>query len=970
MFRISHASGSASGYRKSVEEAIRALSELIARFPNSTEIPRALFARAKSFTEIGRNHEAKRDYLTLIRNHPSFEMLDSARMAVAGIDIAANDHAAAIAQLREVEKNPESAHYPFALHKLAWSYLNLKAVSEAVRYLEKHIRYYAAAEQSDGRADEADAVSAGLAENSLSDLALFYLEGFEASPGDFPISRALPYFRSIAEGPRFGKLLASFAKLLGAHNHYHELVAWKSAVLEDFPELPEASEITLLVFDYQFAHRDFASLASTTSDLVSQYANRDAKAKESIREALIRAAKELQELVLKNKSADEVQSLAGPLSKLYNAVVEVLGEHDPRGAQARLNLAETLFQVKDFAAATAYYRWIVANVHSDTKEINLEKISLEAIASRYEELKGRGAIPGALEAKAIPGESQPALSKESPLSEWVAWIDTHEHTFAGDRTAPSAEFQAEFENFQFEAARALYAAGLTQTALERMRRLAFERPNSRNAVASISLILDSYVKSRDWDRAHDLTRAIAEVKEWEPLPLAAKAFEIGADTSYKIAEGSSREDATEAELRATLKSADACAKRYARSARHVDCLVLAGKTALLLKDVPKANAYFTKVIEDRQTAPHHLSACVLLRASIKEDEGRIVEALEDLQLYLGSAEASKDKPKDEIVKKILHLAWLSGDAPVLKAALEKNSARAQALKDDFDRGAAFLALKEPVSEEAASRYFKKAYTGSSGCKSIWALAALSATRKLPFQDRLVLIQRIGAHWNDLDPADQLALVAELHQTIPRIVLENRKMLGAIARVAADQSSIERRLRLIKEVEQAVAKVLALPWAALKAAILDEHAEAYLDFTRSLKALKVSDSLPPEELKAYNELLATLIRPLNEKAAELQRHSLELALESGPAPEALRALLEKEPFRPSEHGKYLALWRNALKQRNFPLLFELAVQAEAKFKFSKEAVRIVKALSLYFAGAKAEGLAVLRENQMLGARSTP
>jgi len=231
-FRIAHGKAHQShgkldltSYRRVMQQSIATLTQLIHSYPDYHEIAHAYFMRGKACEEIDAKAFAKQDYLYLVKNFPRSEEADSAYMSLAEFAIDAGDHAKAITYLKEVEKDSNDPHYPFALYKLSWAYYNLRNIHEALSYAERLSAFYGAKKKDQGgklyTSDEA------LRENVLTDATVFFFDGYEQGITGYEIDRAFSYFTKLESGPLRGKMLLKYAKLLRSHGHDHDLIEWK-----------------------------------------------------------------------------------------------------------------------------------------------------------------------------------------------------------------------------------------------------------------------------------------------------------------------------------------------------------------------------------------------------------------------------------------------------------------------------------------------------------------------------------------------------------------------------------------------------------------------------------------------------------------------------------------------------------------------------------------------------------------------
>jgi tetratricopeptide (TPR) repeat protein len=255
LFRLTHRSTKKvdpARFNRAVQATIATLTTLISKYPGFEEIPHAYYSRGKSFEEIGLIEKATHDYLHLVRTFPDSEDTVSAYMSLAEFAIQANDHAKAISHLVQVEKHPESPHYPFALYKLAWAHYNLKETPTALSYAERNIAFYNERLPVAGQAKTGDTTlnsDSALRDNTLQDLALFFFQGYEGKVPRYALQNALPYFKKIENGAPLGRILVRFSKLLRSHGHESDLGSFKDQVISSESERQESLDILLITFE-------------------------------------------------------------------------------------------------------------------------------------------------------------------------------------------------------------------------------------------------------------------------------------------------------------------------------------------------------------------------------------------------------------------------------------------------------------------------------------------------------------------------------------------------------------------------------------------------------------------------------------------------------------------------------------------------------------------------------------------------
>ncbi|OFZ17991.1 MAG: hypothetical protein A2X94_06350 [Bdellovibrionales bacterium GWB1_55_8] len=1014
LFRVAHGNAHRTAgkqavqlgaYNKAMKGSIDTLNALISRYPGYEEMPLAYFMRARAREELGDKNSAAKDYSHLVAKFPDAPETPPAYMALAEFAIAANDHSRAVALLTNVEKLPDNPHYPFALYKLAWSHFNLKSIHKSLSYIERHIAYYReklADVAPDGTTDSA------LVSNSLMDSATFYFEGFEQGDSAFPASGALKYFRKLETGPALGKMLLRFTRLLRSHAHEKELLTWKDELLLAEGNRPEIMDVVLTVYEHQRNKRQYPQLIESARDMVRIYdaSARNAAFAEGFRSAqkvLIETADGLHSVIQKNKNADGVKALSANLAAIYDAFTRIVEESDLRVPRVHYNLAETLFLIGDYPGATEHYRWVIEHGKWQADP------SIKAIAARYEVLKQRR-LAG-VDVAARPFSENSDRKPDPIFSEWVSWVDDH-----ADRAEKSDE-KVRGDNFLFEANRALYAQGAIVDATKRMVEFAESIPASKYAIPSASLVLDTYLASSAWKDLYEIAKAFLDEKAWKKTDFHARLQSVAADSYYKIIEGLYKESRFDD----VLKEAERFVAEYRGNARHTDCLNLAGKAALAVGRPDIARGHFSRVIV---AAPQsqNASEALLARALISEKRHDVAAAAADYRAYLAG---SKQKPKefDALRRKTLFLAWLSADPAELRGALDTPVICAEGLAEDCDRFRALAALgisgggasERAGNLEQTSAALERVRKTEGENRTVWAALALEGVKHLSFRDRLYLLRQVASGWEDADPLVKYALLPNLTVSIPRAFQLNRMSMAQTAPLRAHEKYITRRVEVIREIENAAIKVVKLPWARIRAEVLNEVASVYLDFTRELAAIPAPKDLADEDKVTYEDTIRKLVLPFEEKGQEMRRKAFEIASQflveessvgtiTGPffaenpsqskrfrsladrkLPQAPVATLDlefldqldenldwrslmKSPADESKPGRKIRkLWAQALSDRKWQqvaFFLQEAAQLRDENAVTPAVLGLMKALTLSVAGARGEGLVEL-ENARSG-----
>lgn len=890
-FRISHANAHKRGaakpdlkaHQSAMKQSIEALNRLIQAYPGYETIDRAYFLRGKAYEELEDKVRARSDYLHMVKNFPESPETTSAYMSLGEFAVEAGKHEEAVVYFKQVEKRPETPQYPFALYKLAWSEFNLKKIPEALEYQRKHVAYYRFKQKQQGVLTPSDKA---LMENSFMDYPLFYLEGFEKNHSEFPVASALDQFKDLDKGsdknPMIGKMLTRFAKLLRAHDHEQPLTEWTDLLMDKENERPESLETISILFDFYKGKRKYFELSKVTPKFISLYEKRaeifqKTDAYKNAQRQLIETSDEIQKLTIKNKNSPEVRKLSQALANVYLAFTKIVSPEDTRVPRVHYNLAETLFEIGDYEGATEHYRWVVDR-RVNQKDLSSREAAIKAISSQYRVLKADKTIPGELKPQSLEDDSDKSLPEK--LGRWVEWIDT----YAKD----AADNDEVFYNFYFEACRTIYASGRIKDATDRMQEFALDHPDSKFAIPAASLVLDTSIHTKDWAKTHTLARKLIKVKQWKGSKFAGVLDKTAADSFYKIMDDAYKAGNT-AEV---LEKAEDFRSLYATHARLEDVYHLASKAAIDATEDEKAEAYLNKLINEFPQSPLRARAFAN-RGKIREKKYDFARAVDDYRSYLNSLRKD-EKPETSIKdlrKKILELALYSGNWDELKKAIKEEKECQGELSTLCDRLEGLRNVYQS-SEDSADALYRKAKRDSfKDNRPIWAAAALVHSGKLKLHERLQAIRYLAGDWSDLDPADQLILLPSISESVTKAFAQCRAELKTTQKLKATETSIKRRMENIRELENTGTRAVKLPWARVRASVLSEIAESYLEFARGLGNLENPKDLPAAELEEYKKTIQEITLPFEEKGQELRGKAFEIAAASAIEDQTLRSILD-------------------------------------------------------------------------------
>ena len=929
-FRISEGKSLHSStplYTDSLREAAKAYTVLLGKYPFHTDTPIAHFKRGKAYHELGLLSLARVDDLFLLNQFPDFKYLDSALMDLADDAQASNHHEEALQYLTKIQTLKGSEYLGIAIHKAAWSQFNLGRMKEAIDSLHREITFYRSKKKDQTAADPA------FLESAFHDLALFHFECINKHLGSDSVELTLSDFESIDQnGHSFGTSALSFGKMLKAYALISELEELKDRLIHSHPSIPETTEITLLYYQHQFEKRNWNEVSKLNSDLkkLSSKGGLENQAHNRIESLVSGALTDLHQLVIRNKNATARETLIQPLISITESTQGLFGPASAMSLRARYALAETLFELGDYPRASAEYSKLISPGITQAlpgAKLDEPSIRLRQISSLYREIKNLSLIP----------EPFPIVKIKSPVSSIpegkLKLIQDWVRLQSSVATQPS---------FALEAAKLQYLYVNHELALQSLLELGLKFKATPEARTALSIVLDTEVESEDWNQVHALATQLI------PHPFGSPEFESKiralAGTSYlKIM-------ASNPDPESTLQMAKSCEKQFKDSVILNECQLRKAHSWLALHDFANAEGALSHLIS-KETAPQKLKALLLFRSEVRGNQGKTRESILDLERH-----QMLDHYQDtDLNQRLLEWVWLKGDQKKLTELLSISGichGKTESLCETYRQ----LRVLDQGTEKGVNYTvaFKNTLRALPQIRPIWALIALRNPKKLPFQDRLVLLERLGTSWEHLSPTLQIHLATLMIGRVGEALESIRITAPSIAPLTSDAHSIERRLKLMNELDLAFSKVMKMGWTDLKEKGVSE---LILIHTRLLSDLKRIHT-PPEYLKPFETRLSDLgiaLKTLEKVEFNEERSDQE-------------PILLSEAVRQSLPESLWAEWKEGVESHQMDYLFHLASSIESKNDSGKRLAPILKGVVLALKGTGAEGLALVESAPDSGLKS--
>jgi tetratricopeptide (TPR) repeat protein len=847
-FRISegHANtGEGRIHRASLQAAVRTLSRLIALSPDGSLAPAAYFKRGKAASELGEDLSALRDLSLVVSKFPDFEWRDSAEMALGDLQRKREKHAEALTHYRRVEEMPESPHHPFALHQGAWSRYLLGEIPSALETLGKECAiWFRKLDAKTAGPYPEKASSRAFLEVALGDAAFFSFEALNRKLPGASIEGSLRTLRELdRDGQHLGLMVLKLARMLKGYALGPELEALKTLLMHRHPSLPETSEVAILFYQLQLERRAWNRIPDIASELPKlRQPGIRSRLEPVIRESL----SALHALVTRNKDSSARMELVKPLITVTDSLNGLLGSGNPTVLSAQYALAETLFDLGEYREAARRYASLEtpAGQHpAPTRHSLIER----RLSAQFRAWEKEGRLPGPF--KVVKLASPSMVLNETHRAELSKWAEEALQT----TPLPSG--------FEIEALKILYQLSQTHAerfaVLERLEQFALARPGTPEGTSATGIVLDTLSDSGEWDL------------------LAASARRLG---SWNIAEN--------AELKALLASSEdaeslnrarTCLARATLPSVRRECSIAEARALIRTGDRKEAEARLSQLLLNHPEEPR-VQAMLLTRADLLMKSGRIEEAGRDLEAY-----QKMTRFRDtEMTLRLLQHHWFSGNWTHLQSLLTDPLACANEFRKSlcapFEAARALMEGRDAKTPYLA--LYRNTLRAPENARALWCLMALTRPRTLAFQDRLVLLQRLGKSWNALPPNLQLHFLPLLRERAGDAMESIRLTAPGIAPLRPDSAAILRRVELVREIEGAFGSLLVLPSIGLKTRGVEELVRIHQTLLDGLKQMQV----PPGELTPLQEKIANLQQTLRQLSA--LRYELRRDGDVPPLPELL------------------------------------------------------------------------------------
>lgn len=291
----------------------------------------------------------------------------------------------------------------------------------------------------------------------------------------------------------------------------------------------------------------------------------------------------------------------------------------------------------------------------------------------------------------------------------------------------------------------------------------------------------------------------------------------------------------------------------------IPCKMMLARDALTNGKVDLAEKTL-EFIQTKDLNEESKKAAWLLKSEIHRKQGKVDIAVEEQEAYL---QLTAWKESTLAQSSFLH-HWMNRNTAKMNRYLNDSKLRASLGESFLEPFQASVILEQSESEtkqtEALYHHrFKSGVRSHAYSTALWALSPLKQPSKIPFQDRLLLLQRIATHWDHLDAHFQLRFLPIMKKRVALTIMSIQKDARSIAPLKDTIESAERRVSLLHDVDLTFSKIMKLDFVEVKLNTLKCLQMVYQDFVSDLQKVQT----PPELIQPF------LIKQQEFKKAEIQ-----------------------------------------------------------------------------------------------------
>lgn len=476
-----------SGSEGEMTQGANSFRKLVTEFPKHPRTDAALYSLAKTLARMNKDSSVEY-YKQLIKSFPKSPLLPDTYLSLGEWYFDKHNVAEALTNYKKVLNFKEHRAYPYAVYKLGWAYYNASAANDdevKANYKKAVTAFKLVVKLADkDRKAGVPKRNLDLREEAIQDLIMVWADAED-------VGSAWKYFKTIGEQDAFYTMLERLGNIYAEQGKNTQAIAVFKRLLKDSPKREHNPEVHAKMLELYDLTNNIPAVVEELRTMHKLYLGQVAwaTANKGNPEA-IENAKHLVELNTHRFGATFHQRGQKAKSESYMkqaaAVYALYLESFPETSNAydiRYYLAEILFDFKQYETAAQHYL-IVAK--ADPKGKYMKPAAVNAVAAMNQQV-----VNGKWATLPPPGQVTKPLEIPAAKRKLVDTIDTYVTLLPKDK---------EGEPMRFTAAQIFFDYGNYTEAITRFDRITKEIPETKQAKASVKVILAFYGDKEDWNK--------------------------------------------------------------------------------------------------------------------------------------------------------------------------------------------------------------------------------------------------------------------------------------------------------------------------------------------------------------------------------------------------------------------------------------------------------------------------------------
>ncbi len=502
------------------KEALQEFRESVSTFdrfesiaPRDSRIPQVLYMRGRAQLDLGQNDRSTHDFSTLATRFPKSQETKVSLPDLIELLMQAQKYDQVIQYFSLIQIEAKNPLSPILLRHLMWAQYKTGQLLPARLTMTRLLGLLQT------RPDQ-DPTRIQIGKSSADLLPALTLEGLSKKLPGFEIELTLQNFRRTL-GPTFlGPAISSFALQLRAANRLADLEVFKNQVVTEESDRKESVEVVAFTIEGNLNSHRYDSIPQATQ----QFRTLAARHPQAVSQSVVSLLPRFREVFEKNRDSASGRPLAIGTSQLISTALQDSKLAPARRSELLLVFGALGHYLKDYDGALRALELAVRHQPKSSEAARLASLAIHLDKTRDLQL-----LPQKIAIRPVAQTTQ--LQGGVPLPIEAFALATADALQFAQGTHP--ETMVKLDQFRFESARALYHHGSTVRALELLTQFVEQRPDSAYASPASGIVMDTWIASKNWERADQFSKMIASNQSFKNNDLKNKIKQAGTDARVR-----------------------------------------------------------------------------------------------------------------------------------------------------------------------------------------------------------------------------------------------------------------------------------------------------------------------------------------------------------------------------------------------------------------------------------------------------